>query len=107
MLISPLKGIMQQNQPDPLIADFLSGIAEVLPGALANLPPLQLFVLLRAVCIFIQLYAREFTARGKVKREFTFYIDGRQITAGERKWNGEATVTVAIPQETAYTTSIS
>jgi hypothetical protein len=84
---------------------FLSGIAEVLPGTVAMLPPLQLFVLLRAVCIFIQLFGKEFMANGKVKREFTFYIDGRQITAGERKWTGEATVTVAIPEKTAYTSS--
>lgn len=72
----------------------MAQMEEVIPGAVETLPPVQLLVLARAVCIFIQLYTKECYQNGGVSCEFSLKVQGRQITFGRHRIDGTTTVTV-------------
>ena len=72
----------------------MAQVEEVIPGAVEVLPLTQLIVLARAVCIFIQLYAKEHMQNGGVACEFSLKVQGRQITYARHRIDGTHTVTV-------------
>ncbi len=76
---------------------FTAQIEETLRGAMEVLPLTQLVVLAKAVCIFIQLYAREYAQNGGITCEFSLKVQGRQITYARHRIDG--THTVVVPED--------